>query len=297
MGIFNLFKKKGTNDSKANAKRSSLETGIFFGWGEREEYEYNNYLKSIKRPIEESFISNSEFFKSATCPYCGFKLEKSPSKKTKCKNCHNYIYVRTNLITKEKMLLTEDQIKELDKEREEIAAKVHALETALSDYDTWMEFKKVKKQLSEENKNLKDFDIIWGILNKQQIEYARQNNWGLFRNSHYGMFAILNAEKRVKEALEMLLEVCYYDINGPNNLSATNGNIFKDFPPFDLKSGFTAPGLVSSIKELKEQLNLQWDDVKNGFIERATKVRIKTMPLSPEKAWEILYDDLYNGQD
>jgi len=296
MGIFNLFKKKGANDSKANAERTSLETGVFDIW-KNEREEYNNYLKSIKRPVEESFISSSEFFKSATCPYCGFKLAKSPSKKTKCKNCHNDIYVRTNLITKEKMLLTEEQIKELDKEREEMAAKVHALEITLSDYYTWMEFKKVKKQLSEENKNFKDFDTIWGILNKQQIEYARQNNWGLFRNSRYGMFAILNAEKRFKEALEMLLEVCYYDINGPNNLSATNGNTLKQFPLFDPESGITAPALISSIKELKEQLNLRWVDIKTIFIERATKVRIKTMPLSPEKAWEILYDDLYNGQD
>ena len=296
MGIFDLFKKKDPNNSKVNEEKQRVEIGTFDVWkNEREEYE--NYLKSIKRPIEESFISSSEFFKSATCPYCGFKLEKSLSKKTKCKNCGNYIYVRTNLITNEKMLLTEDQIKKLDKERDEIGAIRYALQITLSDYNTWMEFKKVKKQLSKENKNLADFDIIWGILNKQQIEYARQNNWGLFRCSRYGMFAILEAEKRFKEALEMLLEVCYYDLNGPNNLSTNDSTILEKFPQFDLNLGFTAPGLILLIKELKEQLNLQWDDVKTIFIERAAKVRMKIMPLSPEKAWEILYDDLYNGQD
>jgi len=255
------------------------------------------------------------------------------------------------------MLLTEEQINRLENERNEIGAKLDA-ERSVLDYYTWIEFKKARKQLEKENKKMEDFDILWGILNKQQIKYVKQNNWGLFRSSRYGMYAIMNAEKRFKDALAMLLEVCYYDINGPNNLSETNpkplnktgseyneesikqnwglfrkpgeldkflkkygdalrkeNKALEDYyynrtgskpldnelvesfisQPFDLRSGCVYPALVDSIKELKNKLSLKWEDVKNSFIERASHVRMNIMPISPQKAWEILYDDLYDG--
>jgi len=360
MGIFDLFKKKSTSDSKVISKKPNLNVGIIDIW-ENEREEFENYFKSIKRPIEESLISSSEFFKNSVCPYCDFKLDKSPLKKTKCPNCHNYIYVRTNLVTKEKMLLTEEQVNKLENERDEIGTKLGAEKTALSDYYIWIEFKKTKGELEKENKKIEDLDIIWGILNKKQTEYVQQNDWGLFRNTRYEMFVLLNAERRFQEAIRMALEVCYYDINGPNNVSGIDLNLsnkkgaeyeseyikqnwglfrkspsefdkilkkygdalrkenkaledyyyngtgskpldnelVESFPiqPFDLRSGFVAPALIFLIKELKEKLNLQWDDVKNMFIERATQVKVNIMPVSPQEAWDILYDELYNGLD
>lgn len=308
MGIFDLFRKKNTKDSTPLTKKlddvskklddaiKKIDDAIKISdnWS-REREEFDNYFKSIKRPVEESLIWNSKIFKNTICPYCGSKLDKSPLKKTKCPNCHNYIYVRTNLITKEKMLLAEQQLKNLEKEREGIGDKIDAEKTVLSDYNTWIEFKKAREELEKENKNMNEFDILWGILNKQQLEYAKINKWGLFRNSRYGMYAILNAEKRFKDALVMALEVCYYDINGPNNISTTDHKFLKDFPPFDPESAIVAPALVYSIKGLKNKLSLKWEDVKNSFIERASRVRMKIMPVSPQKAWEILYDDLYDG--
>lgn len=358
MGIFDLFRKKNSKDSEVAQGKSHLNVGIIDIW-ENEREEYDNYFKSIKRPIEESLISSSEFFKSSVCPYCGFKLVKSPLKKTKCPNCHNYIYVRTNYVTKEKMLLTEGQVNKLENERDEIETKLGAEKTALSSYDIWIEFKKAKEELEKEDKKIEDLDIIWGILNKKQTEYAQQNDWGLFRNTRYEMFVLLNAERRFQEAIRMALEVCYYDINGPNNVSGIdpkllnkkkteyeaeyikkNWGLFRKSPgefdkilkkygdalckenkaleayyyngtdsktldsellesfpiqPFDLRSGDVAPALIFSIKELKEKLNLQWDDVKNIFVERANQVRINLMPVPPQEAWEILYDELYDG--
>lgn len=294
MGLFNFFQKKKTSESKKSENKIDQSVKFENPW-KNEQGELENYFKSFKRPIEESLISNSELFKNSLCPYCGFKLEKPSLKKTKCPNCHNYIYVRTNLITKGKMLLTEEQVNVLEAERDGIGTKVYALRTALSDYSVWIEFKKTKKQLNEENRNLSDFDILWGILNKQQMECVKKNDWGLFRNLRYGMYVILNAEKRFKEALIMSLEVCFYDINRPNNLSTTDPKILKEFPPFDSKAGFVAPALVESIKDLKDKLNLKWDDIKHMFIERANQVRMKIMLISPEKAWEILYNELYDG--
>jgi ssDNA-binding Zn-finger/Zn-ribbon topoisomerase 1 len=357
MGIFDLFRKKNSKDSEVAQGKSHLNVGIIDIW-ENEREEFENYFKFIKRPIEESLILSSEFFKNSICPYCGFKLDKSPLKKTKCPNCHNYIYVRTNLITKEKMLLTEEQVNKLENERDEIGTKLGAEKTALSDYYIWIEFKKTKGELKKENKKMEDFDIIWGILDKKEIEYTKQNNWGLFRCSLYGKFMILNAEKKFQDAIRMILEVCYYDINGPNNVPGIdfkmlnkkgteydteyikqNWGLFKKpgeldkmlkkygdtlqkenkaleayyynktgpkpsdnelvesflSQPFDLRFGCVYSGLIFLIKELKEKLNLQWNDVKNMFIERASRVRMNIMLVPPQEAWDILYDELYDG--
>ena len=295
MGIFDLFKKnRNPKDSKIDQKKQHFNIGIDF-W-ESEQENIDDLIAPIKRPIEELLIPNTKFFKDAVCPYCSFKLDKSPLKKTKCQNCHNYIFVRTNMITKEKMLLTEEQVNKLEKERGEIGAKVGAIRSILMDNDIKVEFKKMKDEMKKENKKIPDMDILWGILNKKGTEYVRQNDWGFFRNTRYDMFEILNAEKRFQDALGMALEICYYDINGPNNLSGF-GSMSTDFPSFDSKLGIVAPALVFSIKELKDRLNLQWDDVKNMFIERASLVRINIMPVPPKIAWNILYDELYKEVD
>jgi hypothetical protein len=360
MSIFDLFRKKNAKDSEVAQGKQHLNVGIVDIW-ENEREEFENYFKSIKRPIEESLIPSSKFFKNSVCPYCGFKLDKSPLKKTKCLNCHNYIYVRTNLITKEKMLLTEEQVNKLENERDEIGTKL-AVEKKCLSYDVWIKFKKNKEELKKENKEMEDFDIIWDILNRKQIEYAKQNNWGFFRNARYSMFEILNLKKKFQDALGMVLEVCYYDINGStNNLGKPdykllnnersqyntdyikkNWGLFRKpgeldkflkkygdtlhknneileacyyngidpktldkevledsptFPLFDLRSGVVYVALGDDIKKLKEKLNLQWDDVKNIFIERATQVRVNMMPVPPQEAWELLHKELLKEPD
>lgn len=52
------------------------------------------------------------------CPYCGKELKKFPGKKTKCKNCENYIYVRTRAYDEQKILIKEDEIEEVSIEWE-----------------------------------------------------------------------------------------------------------------------------------------------------------------------------------
>ena len=50
------------------------------------------------------------------CPYCNEKLEKIPTRKSKCPHCKEYIYSRTRPSDRKKILIREDQIKELEKE-------------------------------------------------------------------------------------------------------------------------------------------------------------------------------------
>lgn len=49
------------------------------------------------------------------CPYCLISLSKIPQKKTKCLNCGKFIFVRTDPATNEKILVTNLQIKEIER--------------------------------------------------------------------------------------------------------------------------------------------------------------------------------------
>lgn len=51
---------------------------------------------------------------TANCPYCGISLSKFPYRKTRCKNCGNFMYVRTRPIDNKRILVREDNIEELE---------------------------------------------------------------------------------------------------------------------------------------------------------------------------------------
>lgn len=57
-------------------------------------------------------------------------------------------------------------------------------------------------------------DLQWGEYNRKSMEYAKQGQWGLYRNVRYNMFLILESEKRYLDAFIMLSEVFLYDLNG-----------------------------------------------------------------------------------
>lgn len=82
-------------------------------------YFSNKYLnKKNKERLEQTQLKNKLENKigieTANCPYCGIDLPKFPQRKTKCKNCDNFIYVRTRPSDKKKILLTEDEINRIE---------------------------------------------------------------------------------------------------------------------------------------------------------------------------------------
>jgi len=53
---------------------------------------------------------------TAQCPYCQQELPKKPQRKSKCKFCKQFIYVKSTPTNREKRLMTEDQAKAADAE-------------------------------------------------------------------------------------------------------------------------------------------------------------------------------------
>lgn len=85
-------------------------------------------------------------------------------------------------------------------------------------------------------------DLIWGELNKRSIEYAKSGKWGLYRCERYSMYCILMEEKRYLQALYLLFEVVFIDMN--------NGIVYP-----------IAPGIVKSIREISMRLDISDEEM------------------------------------
>jgi DNA-directed RNA polymerase subunit RPC12/RpoP len=166
-------------------------------------------------------IGNTE----ATCPHCNHALDKMPGRKKKCPHCGNFMFVRTRPRDEQRVLVTEDQAEQIE-EQWSIVNGTHG------------EYLAEKKRVSEEKARLakrfgkepSDNDVAWSMLNQDMMEYASQQNWGLFRNAKFQMAEILRKESRLEQALATYLEVCYIDLNGPSNMSGVTDPNFELVP-------------------------------------------------------------------
>lgn len=242
--------------------------------------------EGLKNTLNRRSIGNDK----PVCPYCNTKLEKMPSRKKKCPSCGDFIFVRTRPSDKKKILVTAEQAEQVD-EQWSIVNGTHEEYLARK-----AEYEKTKNKLAKRfGTDPSDNDIMWDIYNRQRLKYARGLKWGLYRNTIFSMAEILRKESKLDRALELYLEVCYLDLNGPRNCSGSSPELLKRFPPFDPKNptALTAPGVAKRILRLSKTNNLEIDDVKTVFVNHNRNVeKDLKLPLSATKAWKKLEKEL-----
>ncbi len=217
------------------------------------------------------------------CPTCGVLLKETPTKKTKCPDCHNDIYVITNPKTKEKTLATEQQ-----KIWNDAQIKIEREVKAREDLEQNPEFIKTRERLRQKfGAEPSIFDVFWNLANQHLIEYSKENNWAGYRNTKLEMAQLLRKEKRLEQSLRTYLELCYLDLNGPTNRgSIIDPELFKQFPPFDTKIAFLAPGIISEIKIILKKTGLATERAKEVFFEIANvNHKALKLPVLPSDAW------------
>jgi len=245
----------------------------------------DHQLKEESTPLSKSELKFIEIGNlDPICPYCNSSLEKMPTRKKKCPKCGRAIYVRTRPIDRKKVLLREEQVKVIDDEwnRYHLSNKTY-LGISVDSEKYQIMYNDLKKRFGQEPLT---GDVYWALIQKEQLECLKSNDWGLYRNSLLEQHNLLKDEGKLKPALERLLFVCYLDVNGPRNNAS-----FRDRPPFDLEDAFIAPGIMSMIAELRDNLGLTNDEVKDIFI-KTIKEPYNKMPLSVEKSWNIIEKEL-----
>ncbi|WP_345888318.1 hypothetical protein [Shewanella algae] len=138
-----------------------------------------------------------------------------------------------------------------------------------------------------------DLDVKWEELKVSLPKLASAYKWGLYRNARLGMGDVLKKQGKLSEALDTYLEVCFIDLNGPNNCGTKDPEILKMFPPFDPKSAFLAPGVLVYIDKLYKELNINPEDLGSRFIGLSSKVEYQLkLPISANEAWKELSGEL-----
>jgi predicted RNA-binding Zn-ribbon protein involved in translation (DUF1610 family) len=225
------------------------------------------------------------------CPYCHHKLIKSPARKTKCPYCGQFIYVRKRPKDKIRVLVTKDEADKIDVEWS-IIYEDDFFDSFIKKEDMESERKVLRERFGKEPSI---YDVAWGVLGKQAFEYAKNGDWGLYRNTHCLRAEVLEKESKLKEALQEYLLVCFLDLNGPTNLSLNINNLnkFPDlqqrYPPFrPEEAGELAIGIVNAIRDISKDHSLNLDEIKCQFLEQGELWKTAEMPLSPIDCWAKL---------
>lgn len=226
------------------------------------------------------------------CPYCHKTLEKIPGKKTQCPHCGEFMFVRTRPKDNARVVVTKQEADKIEEE--------WSIVSGTHDY-----FIAEKEKFEKERESLKnrfgkeplENDVKWGLLNKELIEHAQNMDWGLYRNARFNMAEILRKEMNLKQALIAYLEVCFIDLNGPNNAGHIKDNpeLLKEFPPFDPNNfAFVAPGVIDIIKRIMKKLNFDKNSVKSSYLEHNFRVeKSLRLPLSAENSWKSLEKEIF----
>lgn len=230
----------------------------------------------------------------AICPHCNQSLEKKSGRKKKCPNCGEYIYVRTRPIDNQKVLVTQDQT-EIIEEQWAIVYGTHKEYIAQRE-NTKRTIEKERQTLEKRfGQKPSDNDIQWSLLNNDILKHAQHRDWGLFRNTKFNMAEILRKETKLKSALSFYLEVCYLDLNGPNNVGGiSSSELLKEYPAWNPKDAFLAPGIISRVLKIIKKIEFDRSSSREFFLSKAIRLeKSLRLPVSPQKAWKELEKELF----
>lgn len=226
------------------------------------------------------------------CPNCGQILNKRPARKMACPHCKQFIFVRTRPIDRQSVLVTEEEANFLQNEWTNFPR------ASISLFLDNEKMQRCREQLAEKFGCVpSDEEVALTHLNQEMMSHAKRRDWGLYRNTRLSMAALLERNQKPKKALKFYFEVCYLDLNGPQNTGGVSDPAIRtslNVQDFDLKDAWLAPAVLDKLLELILVLKLDEDQVSKDFMEVAeTACRNLKLPVSPHKAWEEISAGLY----
>ena len=170
----------------------------------------SNEFMQLYYDIAQEFATEKEYYDNGCCPYCGVVTEKKINTSKKCSSCKSYIWKRSNYITKQGYLLTNDRMK-----------KYNDYEYKIKDLSFYEKLLKNKELLFDTDYD-KARKILKDIINDYRYKYTsvRDIVWNFFQDYR------MNYEKDAMSALnELIKEDDMIDRLGTYHV--VKGNFFK----------------------------------------------------------------------
>ena len=224
-----------------------------------------------------------------------------PKAKKKCPECGQIMYIKSLPTDRKKRLIREEQLADIEEQwahyyrSKKVQEYMRMNNISTSRYDQIYESLKLKHGAEPSDK-----DVIIELIELSSMEHSNNYDMGLFRNDIFYKGQMFESFGDKNSALAMLLEVCYLDVNGPNNRGRfkNNPDLLKDYPQLDPGvEGDTrlAPGIVMDVKKISTELVLSMDEIQSRFINHNSLVlKALNPPITPEKAWEKIQKALVN---
>ena len=217
----------------------------------------------------------------AACPYCGVVLKKVPGAATRCPECHQTMYVRTDRRDQTRRVVSEEQADRIDDAHEALAA------GDLAGYERRVRetTDRLRKKFGQEPAYR---DVRWSMLNEDQLLQQSRRDYGLWRNTRWKMMGELDRSgpKRERQALEFALDIFYIDQCEPNNLGGLG-----DTRGLGIRAWGPAPEVVAGslsewIGSRCEKLGIEVEQAARDYEPAAD--RLKTALKMP-RSWSAIW--------
>jgi predicted RNA-binding Zn-ribbon protein involved in translation (DUF1610 family) len=230
---------------------------------------------SAPSPSVESGIAPTDR-RIAACPYCGVALKKVPGAKTKCPECGEYMYVRTDPGINARVVVTKEEADTIDLEWEVLNGRGdEAIRKMLHS-------KAVRANLPSQ---FSDADVQWRVLNDDLLMYAKSGDMYSYQQTRFAQAEHLREEGNLGQALDFYLDAAYLNINGPQSEPST-----KWLP----ETYFAPQGIaIDYVRSLCERLNISYDKALTEHVRLATaSEKSLKLPVKWADAKAIILDAL-----
>jgi hypothetical protein len=131
---------------------------------------------------------------------------------------------------------------------------------------------------------------LWSAVTQDMIQHAMQRQWGLYRNDLYGLADVARKDGNHRVALQLFLDVCYIDTNGPNNVGLwTDGSPVPGEENWRIDMGFLAPVPLGYLSSLSLKLGQPLERSLVEYAPRAAKLKNELkLPLAWESSRAII---------
>lgn len=219
----------------------------------------------------------------ARCPNCEAELKKIPGAKTKCPECKEYMYVRTDPRTKSRRVVSESDLEPIEREWAKLNGTLDEYEAnILRVADTRTN---LNAELGRESTKA---ELETKLAEIDREVHFMNHEYGLLRNTYLTVAQIQSKERAYSLALTNFLIVALLDGNGCSNSPAMDFETFelkKGPPGFDSEFVDYLPYIADEIEACVEKGSLNLD-VELGKIDELAEVSRLKCPKGMQAVWK-----------